>query len=280
LLWKKIRNIENCGINGMIFCGLTEQVLEMSNYQRNPRMVGCILAVLLIGAVAVGFLTYYGTSYFNWNFNEATTDFSFEASVGATNETVTLDVNVAAGSFSVVFVDNESLLYEIEMEVQNSTLATEGVPTVSFISNTIAVEYPSAGMNITLGSGVNYTLNIHTQSGSVNVVFSAGAHIGDLTASVTSGSISVVMADDTVLLGSPTFDLQTTTGGISVIADLPSGVGGSIECATSLGSVSITAAGWTEITSKHYETTDYDTASQTLTIIAETNLGGISAVLT
>jgi hypothetical protein len=88
------------------------------------------------------------------------------------------------------------------------------------------------------------------------------------------------MADDTVLLGSPTFDLQTTTGGISVIADLPSGVGGSIECATSLGSVSITAAGWTEITSKHYETTDYDTASQTLTIIAETNLGGISAVLT
>ncbi|RDE16773.1 MAG: hypothetical protein C4K48_01030 [Candidatus Thorarchaeota archaeon] len=243
-------------------------------------MVGCILAVLVIGAVAVGFLAYYGTSYFNWNFNPATTDFSFEAEVGATNETVALDVNVAAGSISIVFVDNESLLYEIDMLVQNTTLDTEGVPTVSFIGNTIGVEYPSLGMNITLGSGVNYTINILTQSGSVSVVFGAGAHIGDLTASVTSGSISIVMVDDTVLLGSPTFDLQTTTGGISIVADLPSGVGGSIECATSLGSVSITAAGWTEITSNHYETTDYDTASQTLTIVAQTGLGGVSAVLT
>ena len=252
----------------------------MSNYQRNPRMVGCILAVLLIGAVAVGFLTYYGTGYFNWNSNQATTDFSFEASVGATNETVTLNVNVAAGSFSVVFVDNESLLYEIDMQVQNSTLATEGVPTVSFMSNTIGVEYPSAAVNITLGSGVNYTISMHTQSGSVNIVFGAGAHIGDLTASVTSGSIDIVMTDDTVLLDSPTFDLQTTTGGISINADLPSGVGGSIECATSFGSASITAAGWTEITPNHYETTDYDTASQTLTVVAVTSLGGISAVLT
>ena len=243
-------------------------------------MVVCILAVLVIGAVAVGFLAYYGTSYFNWNFNQATTDFSFEEEVGTTNETVTLDVNVAAGSFSVVFVDNESLLYEIEMQVQNSTLATEGVPTVSFISNTIAVEYPSAGMNITLGSGVNYTLNIHTQSGSVSVVFSAGAHIGDVTASVTSGSINIVMTDDTVLLGSPTFDLETSTGGISIIAGLPSGVGGSIDCDTSLGSISVTAPGWTETFSDHYETTDYDTASQTLTIVAETSLGSISAVLT
>lgn len=243
-------------------------------------MVGCILAVLVIGAVTVGFLAYYGTSYFNWNFNPATTDFSFGAEVGATNETVALDVNVAAGSISIVFVDNESLLYEIQMEIQNSTLTTEGAPTVSFAGNTIGVEYPSMGINITLGSGVNYTINILTQSGSVNVVFSAGAHIGDMTVSVTTGSINTVMADDTVLLGSPTFDLQTTTGSISIIADLPSGIGGSIDCTTSLGSVSITAAGWTETGSDHYETTDYDTAAQTLTIVAVTNLGSISAILT
>lgn len=252
----------------------------MSNYQRNPSMVGCILAVLVIGAVSVGFLAYYGTSYFNWNFNQATTDFAFEAVVGTTNETVTFDVNVAAGSISIVFVDNESLLYEIQMEVQNSTLATEGAPTVSFAGNTIGVEYPSMGINITLGSGVNYSINVHTQSGSASIVLSHGAHVGNVTAAVTSGSINIVLADDTVLLGSPTYYLQTTTGSVSILADLPSGVGGSIECASSFGSVSITTAGWTKITSNHYETSDYDTAFQTLTIIAETNLGSVSAILT
>ena len=81
-------------------------------------------------------------------------------------------------------------------------------------------------------------------------------------------------------MGSPIFDIQTTTGGISIDVDLPSGIGGSIECAVITGGVDITATGWTQITSNHYETSDYDTASQTLTVVAETTTGGINAVFT
>jgi hypothetical protein len=243
-------------------------------------MVACIFAVLVIGAVAVGLLAYYGTNSSNWNFNPNTTIFSFEDDVGTINETVTLDIDISAGGVLVVFVDNESLLYSITIEVQNSTLETDGAPTVTFASNTIGIDYTAAGINVTLGSGVNYTLNIQSSAGGVDVVLGQSARIGDIALAVTTGGISLEMSDDAVLLGSPTFNLVTTTGGISIVADLPTGVGGSIECATTLGGVHITATGWTKITNNHYETTDYDTASQTLTIIAQTTTGGIDAVVT
>jgi hypothetical protein len=243
-------------------------------------MVACIFAVLVIGAVAVGLVAYYGTNYSNWNINPITTVFSFEDDVGTINETVTLDIDIATGGVLVVFVDNESLLYSVTMEVQNSTLETDGAPTVTYTSNTIGIDYTTAGINVTLGSGVNYTLNIHTSTGGVAVELSEGAHVGDVTIAVTTGGIDLELNDDVVILGSPTFDLKTTTGGISVVADLPTGVGGSIECAATIGGVDITATGWTQITSNHYETTDYDTASQTLTIVAETTTGGIDAVVT
>jgi predicted membrane protein len=73
---------------------------------------------------------------------------------------------------------------------------------------------------------------------------------------------------------------ETTTGGVSVIVDVPTGIGASVEAAVGVGSADITATGWTEITSNHYETSDYDTASQTLTVVIETNVGGITAVFT
>ena len=75
-------------------------------------------------------------------------------------------------------------------------------------------------------------------------------------------------------------DVVGVTLGVNVIVGVPTGVGGSVECASNLGGVSITAIGWTEITSNHYESTDYDTASQTLTVIIQTDVGGISAIFT
>ena len=253
---------------------------KLSNYQRNTSLVICIFAVLVIGAVAVGMISFYGTNTWNWNTNPATTDFSFEAETGATNETVTLDVDLSVGGISITFVDNESLLYDIDMEVQNTTVVTDGAPTVTFTSNTIRLDYTTAGVNITLGSGVNYTLNIHTTTGGISAVIGVGAHVGDVTLDTTTGGVSLIMTDDAVLIGNATFDLSTTTGGISIIADYPTGIGGSIECAVGVGAVDITATGWTEITANHYETSDYDTAAQTLTIIAQTTTGGIDAIIT
>ena len=250
----------------------------MSNYQRNTRMVVCIIGVLLVGAIAVGALSYYGTT--NWNWNLDTTDFAFEAEVGATTGTVTLDVDLSAGGVSITFVDNATLLYDIDIEVDNTTLETDGEPTVTFIANTIGLDYTAGGVNITLGSGVNYTIDIVADAGGVSIALGPGAHVGDVTVLVTAGGITLGMTDDVILIGSPTFDLFATAGGIAIVADLPTGIGGSIECSVGAGGVDITAVGWTEITSSHYETTDYDTALQSLTIIAEATAGGITAVAT
>jgi hypothetical protein len=243
-------------------------------------MVVCIFAVIVVGAIAVGLISYYGTNTWNWNLNPASTDFAFEADVGATNETVTLDVDLTTGGINVIFVDNATLLYDIAIRVQNTTLEQDGAPTVTFVSNIIGLDYTTAGVNITLGSGVNYTLVIHTTTGGVTINLSDGAHIGDVTVSVTTGGISLEMTDDVMLIGSPTFDFTTTTGGISIDVTLPAGIGASMEGAVTTGGVDITATGWTMITSNHYKTTDYDTASQTLTVIAEATTGGIDAVFT
>ncbi|MFW9843501.1 MAG: hypothetical protein ACFFEV_02880 [Candidatus Thorarchaeota archaeon] len=252
----------------------------MSNYQRNTSLVICIFAVLVIGAVGIGLLSFYGNTTWNWNMNPATTDFSFEAETGATTGTVTLDINLAVGGVDIIFVDNESLLYEIDIEVQNTTLETDGAPTVTFASNTIGLDYTAAGVNITLGNGVNYTIDVDVTTGGLSVLLGDGAHVGDVSLDTATGGISLIMTDDVVLLGNATFNLSTTTGGIDIIADYPTGVGGSIECAVGIGAVDITATGWTMITANHYETTDYDTAAQTLTIIAETSTGGIDAIVT
>ena len=74
-------------------------------------------------------------------------------------------------------------------------------------------------------------------------------------------------------------DAPLSLGSISVIVDLPSGVGGSMECAVAVGSVDITAPTWTAISSNHYETSDYETASQALTIMAQAATGGVTAIL-
>ena len=250
----------------------------MSNYQRNTSVVVCIFAVIIVGAIAVGALSFWGNSWFGWS--SAETDFSFDAEVGATTGTVTLDIDLTVGGVAITFVDNASLLYDIEITVQNTTLETDGDPTVTFTSNTIGLVYTAAGVNITLGSGVNYTLDIDTTTGGIDVELTDGAHVGDVSLTAETGGISLTMTDDVVLLGNATFDLDTTTGGVTVVVDLPTGVGGSVEAAVGVGGVDITALGWTEITSNHYETSDYNTASQTLTVVIETTTGGVTAVFT
>ncbi|MFW9769742.1 MAG: hypothetical protein ACFFF9_09260 [Candidatus Thorarchaeota archaeon] len=250
----------------------------MSNYQRNTNMVVCIFVVLVGGAVITGLLSYYGTA--NWNWTRATTEYAFEAEVGATTGTVTLDIDLNAGGVTLTFVDNATLLYDIDIEVENNTVATDGEPTVTFASNTIGLDYTAAGVNITLGTGVNYTIDINAEAGGVSIDLDNGAHIGDVTVQSTAGGISFKMSDNVILVGSPTFDFEELAGGISFLIDLPPNVGGSFECTAGLGGVDITAAGWTEVTSTHYETSDYDTAPQSLTITAHTSAGGISATLT
>ncbi len=250
----------------------------MSNYQRNTSVVVCIFTVIIVGAVTIGVLSFYGTNWFNWS--SAKTDFYFDADVGATTGTVTLDIDLDTGGVAITFVDNSTLLYDFNIEVQNTTLERDGAPAVTFTSNTIRLDYTGAGVNITLGSGVNYTIDINVTTGGIDLELLDGAHVGNMALTTITGGINLAMTDDVLLLGNVTFDLDATTGAVNVVVDVPSGVGGSVECAVGVGGVDITAPGWTQITSNHYESSDYDTASQTLTVIIETTTGGITATFT
>ena len=166
------------------------------------------------------------------------------------------------------------------MEVPNNTIAQHGDPVVTFSSNTITLNYPIAGVNVTLGSGVNYTLDVNTVTGAIGLELTVGAHIGDIALNTSVGSISVVMADDVVVNGDLEFNLHSGVGAINVVANLPTDVGGSFDATTSVGSINVIAPGWTESLSDHYETDDYDTASNTVTITAITDTGSISATFT
>ena len=134
-------------------------------------------------------------------------------------------------------------------------------------------------MNITLGTGVEYELDIVSDAGTVSVVLSNSAQISDVSMETTAGTLSLVVLDDIEISGSPDFNLKATTGSITVTADIPAGIGGSIEGSSSTGTVSITAPSWDEITPSHYESSDYDTASQKVTIVLVATAGTISATI-
>ena len=242
-------------------------------------MVICILAVLIGGAAIVGILTSLGPSWGPGWPSQDLTYFDFDESVGSTTGTVKLDVDVGAATVNVKFEDNSELLYEIDIGVSNQTLTQHGDPTVTFSSNTITLNYPAAEVNITLGTGVVYELDLKSSAGTLSVVLSNGAQISDVSLEAGAGTISLIVLDDVTISGSPDFRLETSAGTISVTADLPTGIGGSVEASSTTGTVTITAPSWDEITPSHYESSDYDTASQRVTIVLITGAGSISATI-
>ncbi|NHI82834.1 MAG: hypothetical protein EAX81_00835 [Candidatus Thorarchaeota archaeon] len=246
----------------------------MSEYQRNTGMVLCILAVLIGSAVVVGVLSFYGPSHWFVGPGE-TVYYSFDEVVDTTSGLVTLDVDLTAGSVNIEFVENTTLLYEIDIAVDNATVQEKGPPTVSYASNTIIYKYTAGAVNITLGSGTNYTLDITTTAGAVTCALASGANVSDISITTDAGAIEFSMTDDIVIIGSPDFAFETSIGAIEIDLDLPAGIGGSVEAVTEIGAVDIDALGWHELTSSHYESSDYDTASQTVTVTATTDIGEV-----
>jgi hypothetical protein len=249
----------------------------MTSYERNTGMVVCIIGVLIVGAVVVGALTYFGPTTWGWFLGDDTVYYHFERTVGATTGPVNLNVEVTTGSVNVDFEDNATLLYRIDVGASNRTVQETSAPTVTFSSNTITLSYSVLAANITLGSGVNYTLDVTTTTGSIDCDIIQGAHIGDVTLTTETGAIDFYLGSGVVIMGNPDFNFETTTGMVDLNVALPSGIGGSIEAAAGTGIVEIDAPGWTQITSNHYESDDYDTASQTVTVVIQSDTGSIEA---
>ena len=253
---------------------------QNSGYQRNTTMVVCVVLVIAIGGILVGLMAFYSPLPGGWNWSDATTDFSFDDTLGSTTGTVELDLDISVGGVKITFENDSNLLYRIDMTVPNNTVTEHGDPVVTFSSNTITLNYPVAGVNVTLGSGVNYTLDVKTSTGAIDLELTVGAHIGDVALNTSVGGISLVMTDDVVVNGAVEFNLHSGVGAINVVANLPTDVGGSLDASTSVGSINVIAPGWTESLFDHYETDDYDTASNTVTITVSTDTGSINATLT
>ena len=255
---------------------------QNSGYQRNTTMVVCVVLVIAIGGILVGLLAFYNPlpSGGGWNWSDATTDFSFDDTLGSTTGTVELDLDISVGGVLITFENDSNLLYRIDVEVPNNTVTEYGDPVVTFSSNTITLDYPMAGVNVTLGTGVNYTLNVDVMTGAIDLQLTEVAHIGDVALNTSVGAISLIMTDDVIVNGDVEFSFRTGVGAINVVADFPTDVGGSFDATASVGSIEVVAPGWTESPPNHYETDDYSTASSTVTITAVTNTGSISAILT
>ncbi|MHA1933988.1 MAG: LiaF domain-containing protein [Candidatus Thorarchaeota archaeon] len=250
----------------------------MSNYERNNTMVACILGVIIVSAVGIAAVAYFANTNWNPSWNNEQLTYSFDATVGSSSDTVELVVDVGTGSIDIEFENNASLLYRIDITTTNNSVEQYGEPTVVSTFGEIRYIYETGSASITLGSGVNYTFDVETGTGSIDANFGLGAHVGNVSLQTSTGSIDFAMSSTAVLVGNVDVDLRTSTGSVDVDVTLPASIGASIEASTSTGSVTISALGWTQITPNHYETSDYDTAAQTMTLIAVTSTGSVTAV--
>ncbi len=254
----------------------------MSNYTRNRGVVMCIVAVIVAGAVAVGLLTYYGTSYFIWNRPhgwENTIEYNFERSEETMPDLVLLDIDIGAGAVFITFENDSSLLYRILAQAPNHTVQQHGAPVVSYESSTITLDYHAVGVNITLGTGCAYRLDVDTGTGAITVNLNETASVGDISLKTDTGEILLCMDSTIELYGSPSFTLETGVGAISITLVLPSGIGGQFSASTAFGTVDVTPTGWDLVEGNIYATPNYETAPQTLTISSTTVAGAVNAVL-
>jgi hypothetical protein len=250
----------------------------MSNYERNTSMILCILGVLIIGSIAIGAITFYGST--NWTgFDNTPVQFHEDRAVGSVTGPVRVVADVGTGSVSIIFINNDTLLYKVDAEMTNRSYQQYGEPTITFSSNTLTVSHEVAGFNITLGNGVNYTIDATTNTGSISCLITDDAMVGDVALTTGTGSISITMANDVTLIGNPDFDFSTSTGSITAVIVLPADVGADFEASVGTGTVTVTAPAWNQVTSSHYRTDDYGTALHNLDIIAETGTGTITATL-
>ncbi|MGY5852216.1 MAG: hypothetical protein RTU92_01460 [Candidatus Thorarchaeota archaeon] len=257
--------------------------MSNSSYERNNTMVACVLGVLIVGAISVGAIAYFGSNWIGFFPNSGEqVYFSYDRNVGSVSGLVTLDVDLTVGSVNVEFDDNATLLYNIDFEMNNQSYQQYGEPTVTFsaTTNTITLSHEVGSANITLGSGLNYAIRVTTSTGSQNVVLGANAHVRGVTLEAGIGSLALTLTNDATIVASPTYYLKTATGSITVVAILPDDVGGDFEADVGTGDVSVTAPTWNELTSDHYRTTDYATATQSIDIFALTTTGSVTAILT
>ena len=211
-------------------------------------VAGVVIAVVIVGVA--GFLLVFNPLQGNLNFHiekQITSDVTaFELILSDLEDT----------NLSISFVDDETLLYSIDIALYETTLQEN-----AFTLNTEWTHFHSLtaltrirSMNVTLGTGVPYTLTVDGSDLSSSITYDNGALInntsgvGGVVWYEASGTFLFTLTENVAM--STDFDLTARGSSLSHLSalyldiDLQTGVGGELQ----IGSIPISfvdRVGWT-----------------------------------
>ncbi len=248
-----------------------------------------VLAIFTVGIVLCG--TILAAAYVFGQLDWSTPDhegldpnadeysFTFEETSQSFGAIITINIGIDVGGVNILFEDNSTLVYRLDLIVSNDAYEEYGAPNPHFSSPTFNFNYEVIEANLTLGSEAFYTFDISIDVGSVNVNAGDFAHVSNVDIDVDVGSITFALLEDFTLDGNVTVDLDLGVGSMDLIVGLPTNIGGRVTGSTTTGDFAIYSFGWDKITDYRYETTNYSTVNQTITFTSEVDTGDQVIVL-
>ena len=242
--------------------------------------------LVLVGVVlSLGFVGYQ-----YWG-NSPSMLFEFEDSSLSPPDLFFLNIRLEAGPVDIQFVDDAALLYRLIIRVSPYAFQRHGAPVPTSSSDSFELIYPMlsssldldlASVSLTLGSGTNYSMFVHTDLGLIRCVCDHNAHLSDiLLLHNGNGGIQLLVTDEASIPGNLTIDLEAHTGNIDLNVELPGTMEGRFAAtSTEANVIMVEAHGeWSGVGDYQYETPNYDIAASILLIEADNHFGTISAVL-
>jgi len=254
---------------------------------RNNTMLAIITVAIVLCGTIFAAVYVFGQLDFDWNNpdyegldpNADEYSFTFEEVSLSIDPVIAINIGIDVGGVNILFEENSTLVYRLDVIVSNDTYKDYGAPNPQFNSPSLNFNYAILEANLTLGSEAFYTFDISIDVGSAHIDAGEFAHISDVDIEVDVGSITLAMLEDITLDGNVTVDLDLDVGSVDLVIGLPTNIGGRVTGFTSTGDFDIFSFGWDEIAAYRYETTNYSTASQTVTFTSELGTGSQMIVL-
>ncbi|MHA1638064.1 MAG: hypothetical protein ACTSUB_08620 [Candidatus Thorarchaeota archaeon] len=248
---------------------------------RNNTMLAIITVAIVLCGTMLTAVYVFGQLDFNWNIpdyegldpNANEYSFTFEEVSLSIDPVIAINIGIDVGGVNILFEENSTLVYRLDLIVSNDTYKDYGAPNPQFNSPSLNFNYAIIEANLTLGSEAFYTFDISIDVGSVNVDAGDFAHVSNVDIEVDVGSITFALLEDFTLDGNVTVDLDLGVGSMDLIVGLPANIGGRVTGSTATGDFDIYSFDWDEITENRYETTNYSTADQTITFTSDVDVG-------
>ncbi|UCH04580.1 MAG: hypothetical protein JSW05_00005 [Candidatus Thorarchaeota archaeon] len=197
----------------------------------------------------------------------------------ALSNNVNLSIDILEGRLDINFVDDTDLVFWQSMYEWSPHPG--GVNQSGNLLDGYCLYFGAAYANVVLGSGYNYTISVYGSGDvAVNMIVDANAHIGNVTITVTRGSIDFQMTDEANIADNITITLEGYI--VDVDVTLPPETSGSFGTGYRMfsytrGITVIPSGKWP--TEGPMKTSDYGTTYTSVSIIAGGETGPVSANL-